>query len=86
MVLFVMFSVSAVSAVDANATDAGAADIEEESLDASEMPEESEDSSEILQSNFTDLNEDSTLLSATEGDLLESDSSDSLLSFIHMSF
>ena len=80
MVLFVMFSVSAVSAVDANATDAGAADIEEESLDASEMPEESEDSSEILQSNFTDLNEDSTLLSATEGELLGSDSSESTLS------
>ena len=80
MVLFVMFSVSAVSAVDANATDAGAADIEEESLDASEMPEESEDSSEILQSNFTDLNEDSTLLSATEGELLGSDSSELPLS------
>ena len=80
MVLFVMFSVSAVSAVDANATDAGAADIEEESLDASEIPEESEDSSEISQSNFTDLNEDSILLSATEGELLGSDSSELPLS------
>ena len=78
-VLFVMFSLSAVCASDVNVTDAGTVGLADDSADASAMLEMTADSSEISQSNSTDFDEDSTVLSASNEEMLESDSNEVII-------